>query len=623
MKKRGLLTIVILTVAGLCFGHPADDAHFSHDVATEMKPWTDKDFKNDPDNFQFAILTDRTGSPRPGVCPRAVRKLNEMQPEFVITVGDLIKGGKPEGLHDEWNEFKSFIEPFEMPFFYLPGNHDVKNDASDKVWNELFGVRFYSFVYKDVLFLCLNTQEGVDGWSPPNLGAEQVAWAKAELAKHPDVRWTLVFMHQPLWLVEEGIKGVRKGKPFLKRNDTGWPEVEDVLKGRPHTVFAGHVHHYTKYVRNEANYYTLGTTGGGSRLRGTGFGEFDHATWVTMTDEGPRLMNLLIDGMLPDDIHTEAKHDLWRSLYFQEYIEQTYPLKNQPLTLKLESEFQTPISGRLRWLLPVSGNWKIIPQRTGVELKPGEAEEVQFTLSYDGEPQDYFPLPRLETRFYGDEANLYFGMPLDLPIDLKEHTKKFPRRAVCRRTAAAPEIDGALNEALWQGAPSVDHLLPAGDGVHNSAETEVWYRFDDQNLYVAARCHEPALDAVFTKITERDGEVWKDNSIEIFIDGNADRKVYTRVVVNPDGAYYDSRNQNFAWNGKGYEVAAARENEAWTMEMKLPLSDLQINLEKQRHVGMQIIRNRPQAGQTLEWTPFLGHKKIPEMVQMLGEMSFE
>ena len=45
-----------------------------------------------------------------------------------------------------------------MPFFYLPGNHDVGNDVADEIWDELYGVRYYSFVYKNVLFLCLNTQ---------------------------------------------------------------------------------------------------------------------------------------------------------------------------------------------------------------------------------------------------------------------------------------------------------------------------------------------------------------------------------------------------------------------------------------------------------------------------------
>ena len=86
-----------------------------------------------------------------------------------------------------------------MPFFYLPGNHDVSNEVMNRIWDEQFGVRYYSFLYKDVLFLCLNTQDG-EG-TRPFLGEEQIEWVKQELKDFPDVRWTMVFIHQPIWII--------------------------------------------------------------------------------------------------------------------------------------------------------------------------------------------------------------------------------------------------------------------------------------------------------------------------------------------------------------------------------------------------------------------------------------
>ena len=74
---------------------------------------------------------------------------------------------------------------------------------------------------------------------------------------------------------------------------------------RPHTVFAGHVHHYVQYDRNGMKYYHLATTGGGSRLRGMPYGEFDHVAWLTMEPEGPTVVNLLLDGIVPADTVTE------------------------------------------------------------------------------------------------------------------------------------------------------------------------------------------------------------------------------------------------------------------------------------------------------------------------------
>ena len=91
---------------------------------------------------------------------------------------------------------------------------------------------------------------------------EQIEWALEELKVNDKVRWTLVFMHQPLWLMEEGILIRDKGKKILRKTETGWPKIAKALKGRRHTVFAGHVHHYGKYERNGTSFYTLGTTGG-------------------------------------------------------------------------------------------------------------------------------------------------------------------------------------------------------------------------------------------------------------------------------------------------------------------------------------------------------------------------
>ena len=48
-----------------------------------------------------------------------------------------------------------------MPFFFLPGNHDLNSDATIKVWCERFGSErgYYHFVHKDVLFLMVNTED--------------------------------------------------------------------------------------------------------------------------------------------------------------------------------------------------------------------------------------------------------------------------------------------------------------------------------------------------------------------------------------------------------------------------------------------------------------------------------
>jgi len=46
-----------------------------------------------------------------------------------------------------------------MPFFYVPGNHDVANPTETEVWKERFGRSYYHFLYKDVLFLAVNSDD--------------------------------------------------------------------------------------------------------------------------------------------------------------------------------------------------------------------------------------------------------------------------------------------------------------------------------------------------------------------------------------------------------------------------------------------------------------------------------
>jgi len=254
----------------------------------ERNPWTHLNVNNDSEQFKFVVVSDRTGGHREKIFSRAVEQINLLQPEFVVSVGDLIEGYSvdPERINGQWKEFESFTARLEMPFFYCPGNHDLTNPKMVEIWQGKFGRRYYSFVYRNVLFLMLCSED------PPgssSMSAEQVAFVKKTLEAHPNVRWTIAALHKPIWT-----------SPNVENN--GWLEVEQALAGRPYTVFAGHVHRYQKFVRNGMNYYQLATTGGGSRLRGVEFGEFDQIAQVTMKKDGPLIANIMLNGVYPENM---------------------------------------------------------------------------------------------------------------------------------------------------------------------------------------------------------------------------------------------------------------------------------------------------------------------------------
>ena len=282
---KALRTICVVVMILILSGCACSPERPTVDVVVGPKPWTHLQLNNNPDNFHFAIVSDRTGGKRPGIFETAVTKLNLIQPEFVMCVGDLIEGNSKDldELNHQWDEFDAIVRQLEMPFFYLPGNHDIGNETMVKVWKKRLGQPYYHFTYRNVLFLCMDTED------PPmksgNLSDEQLSYFQNVLAKHPFVRWTLVFLHKPMW----------------SGDNKSWAKMEQMLRSRRYTVFAGHFHSYHKTVRAGRNYYRLAITGGASKLEGIQAGQFDHIAWVTMTDDGPIIANLTLDGILDDD----------------------------------------------------------------------------------------------------------------------------------------------------------------------------------------------------------------------------------------------------------------------------------------------------------------------------------
>jgi hypothetical protein len=114
----------------------------------------------------------------------------------------------------------------------------------------------------------------------PKIGDEQVEYFRGVLADHPDARWTFILLHKPAW----------------KYGNENFRKIEAMLQGRNYTVFAGHEHSYEYSKVNGRDYIQLATTGGGKPEQTSGV--FDHFVWVTMTEEGPEIANLLLEGIL-------------------------------------------------------------------------------------------------------------------------------------------------------------------------------------------------------------------------------------------------------------------------------------------------------------------------------------
>jgi hypothetical protein len=271
-------------------------------VASSAKP-----LNNDPAMIRFAIMSDRTGGMLPGIFEIGVKKINLLQPEFVISVGDLIDGytTDPKVWNAQWEEFDAIIDGLDMRFFYVAGNHDISNELLLNEWMRRKGDPYYHFVYNNVLFLVLHTEDGPGVTA--GISNEQIDFIERVLQENSEVRWTFLFKHRPLW--QYG-------------NALGFERIESSLHGRNYTVFSGHHHHYFHTSRNGMKHYTLATTGGGSYLRGWEFGEFEHITLVTLPTEGePIVAHLELSGIHDESIVTEKNYSLVQALRLGQWVD--------------------------------------------------------------------------------------------------------------------------------------------------------------------------------------------------------------------------------------------------------------------------------------------------------------
>jgi hypothetical protein len=379
-------------------------------AAPAPAPVTAKPVNQAPGTFRFAILPDRTGGNRPGIFEAAIDKLNLLQPEFVLSVGDLIDGYTldPQVIDAQWAEFDALVNRLGMPFHYVPGNHDISNPVMLEAWKQRHGPPWSSFVYQDVLFVILHTEDRPLG----GIGQEQVAWLQQTLAAHANVRWTLVFCHQPLW---------------RETDQRGFEQVRAALKGRKFTVFASHYHTYLKSSVDGMDAYVLATAGGVSPLRGVEFGEFDHVAWVTMKPDGPHVANLALEGILPDDLITEQTHPQVRALRDGNWLRVVPVVLDEPtfqhVTIPLE--LRNPTAAPLH----VRGTLGALP---GLSFSP---VQVDRTLA----PRQNLTIP-VELIAFGPAANVHTVNEAGLGITL-DGTYAVSGRLLTLPASAAIHLD--------------------------------------------------------------------------------------------------------------------------------------------------------------------------------------
>ena len=538
--------------------------------------------------FKFVVIGDtRTGV---SVFERCIAEINLLAPDLVLDVGDLIPGYKEDirQITAMWDEFDERVKRFRVPFVMVAGNHDIWGRDSRKIYEQRYGKTYFSFDHKGVHFVVLDSEAFDDNDNILNrIDEEQLKWLQNDLALHHNARLTFVFLHKPFW----------QGPRFDQDAREHWfKRVHPILaKHGVSAVFAGHYHIYAKFPPVDGVHYYI--TGGGGAGIGPDptMGDFHHYCLLTVSGNEWKLAVIKLGSIEPDTIVTADLQAL-RDRVTGPGIVVPESAGTIPIELTFANRKPRSLDITVRPSDSPSSHWRVTPDHLTASAKSNEEVHFKFTASID--PEHVYPLLQFtfEVRDQGKKPQLFTCV-----VPVKAH-----RTTTCRKTVAPPHVDGKLDDTAWATtAPFSAFFTPRGDR-ETSFPTQVQSTYDANNLYLAFRCQEPNLAGLVTKVSSRDGPVWQDDSVEIFIDTNLDRKTYYQFAFNAKGVAYDALGINGKWNGR-HNAKTSRTADAWTLEVAIPWQTIGLKApEPGTKLGLEIVRNRAQSPPELtQWSPTL------------------
>ncbi len=172
------------------------------------------------------------------------------------------------------------------------------------------------------------------------------------------------------------------------------------------------------------------------------------------------------------------------------------------------------------------------------------------------------------------------------------------------RAAAAPEIDGVLDDDVWKTASCVPFLYYTRGFLPESPTTRTFFAWDDENLYVAYDCAEPLPDQIKLRGVPPRAVTDEDDCVELRIQSPG-MELYYELVINSAGLFFDARHFDRSWESNA-RCSSHVGKDSWTVELSIPWDNLgqtpkpdqlwRTNLRRHRYVGGQSFRQWSRTG---------------------------
>lgn len=189
---------------------------------------------------------------------------NEIKPDICIHLGDIIQASETKeddikNLRYMWKK----LSKFNVPFYNLLGNHELKNVKSNKEILDIIGYKNATFSLDikgyHLLFLGTDVNENDEKYKTQYLSKKDLEFIRKDLEINCDKK-IIIFSH--FGIAED--EKIQENFYFNKDSEKGMlrnrDELKSLLKGKNViAVFVGHQHWTKKIDENGISYYMIGS----------------------------------------------------------------------------------------------------------------------------------------------------------------------------------------------------------------------------------------------------------------------------------------------------------------------------------------------------------------------------